>query len=182
MKKALLFLAKGFEEVEALTVVDVLRRGGVDVKTVAIGSEPLVEGAHNVPIKADLKLSEANLNDQDALILPGGMPGSSNLFESEELKTALLKQAEEGKIVAAICAAPFILGRLKLLKGKDATCYPGFEKELIGANISQKPAVIDGNIITGKGPGFAFDFALTILEQLRGKDVREEVASGLLLA
>ena len=125
MKKAIVFLANGFEEMEALGTIDILRRGGIEVTTVSITEETVVTGAHNVPVIADTTLDKATLNQADALILPGGMPGASNLNNSEAVKEALLQQYREGKIVAAICAAPMVLGGLGLLKGRNATCYPG---------------------------------------------------------
>ena len=132
MKKAIVFLANGFEEMEATGTVDVLRRGGIGVKTVSITNERKVVGAHHMEYMADALFSEIDFSDVDALILPGGMPGSSNLNECEPLKERLIEQYKNNKIVAAICAAPMVLGGLGLLKGRRATCYPGFEPKLIG--------------------------------------------------
>ena len=179
MKKAIVFLANGFEEMEALGTVDILRRGGIEVTTVSITTDPVVIGAHNVPVTADTTLNNALLNDADALILPGGMPGASNLNDSEAVKEALLGQYREGRIVAAICAAPMVLGGLGLLKGRKATCYPGFEKYLEGAEVTGGRVERDGHIITGRGPGTASDFALELVEVLEGKDKAEDVRDGL---
>ena len=175
MKKAIVFLANGFEEMEALGTVDILRRGGIEVTTVSITTDPVVIGAHNVPVTADTTLNNALLNDADALILPGGMPGASNLNDSEAVKEALLGQYREGRIVAAICAAPMVLGHLGILQGKKATIYPGMEDRLIGATPVADKVCRDGNVITGKGPGAAMTFALTLVEALAGKEVADSL-------
>ncbi|MDD2436547.1 MAG: DJ-1/PfpI family protein [Massilibacteroides sp.] len=181
MKKAFVFLTTGFEETEAIGTVDVLRRGGIEATTVSITGTKHVSGAHGIEIKADVLFANAVFSEADILILPGGMPGSTNLNAFEPLKELLIEQYKKGKTIAAICAAPLVFGGLGLVQGKKATCYPGFEPKLIGATITGEATVTDGQIITGKGPGFVFDFALTIVENLRGKAVSEEVAAGLLL-
>lgn len=181
MKKAIVFLANGFEEMEALGTVDILRRGGIEVTTVSITSDPVVIGAHHIPVTADTTLDNAILNDVDALILPGGMPGASNLNNSEAVKEALLGQYREGRIVAAICAAPMVLGGLGLLKGRNATCYPGFEPKLIGANVTGEAVEVSDNVITGKGPGLVMNFGLALVAAIKNDAVAEEVAAGLLL-
>lgn len=181
MKKAIVFLANGFEEMEALGTVDILRRGGIEVTTVSITADLVVTGAHNVPVTADKTLDDVVLNEADALILPGGMPGASNLNSSEPLKEALLQQYREGRIVAAICAAPMVLGGLGLLKGRNATCYPGFEPKLIGANVTGEAVEISDNVITGRGPGLVMNFALALVAAIKNDAVAEEVAAGLLL-
>ena len=181
MKKAIVFLANGFEEMEALGTVDILPRGGIEVTTVSITTDPVVIGAHNVPVTADTTLNNALLNDADALILPGGMPGASNLNDSEAVKEALLGQYREGRIVAAICAAPMVLGGLGLLKGRKATCYPGFEPKLIGANVTGEAVEVSDNVITGKGPGLVMNFGLALVAAIKNDAVAEEVAAGLLL-
>lgn len=181
MKKAIVFLADGFEEMEALGTVDILRRGGIEVTTVSIAAVPVVKGAHNVPVTADTILEDVNLAEADALVLPGGMPGASNLNASEPVKEALLQQYREGRIVAAICAAPMVLGGLGLLKGRKATCYPGFEPKLIDADVTGEAVEVSDNVITGKGPGLVINFALAIVAALKGDAVAEEVAAGLLI-
>lgn len=181
MKKAIVFLANGFEEMEALGTVDILRRGGIEVTTVSITADLVVTGAHNVPVTADKTLDNIVLNEADALILPGGMPGASNLNSSEPLKEALLQQYREGRIVAAICAAPMVLGGLGLLKGRNATCYPGFEPKLIDANVTGEAVEISDNVITGRGPGLVMNFALALVAAIKNDAVAEEVAAGLLL-
>ena len=180
MKKAIVFLAEGFEEIEAISILDVLRRAEVSVTSVSIGKEKTVKGAHNVPIVADKLFEEADYSSYDMLVLPGGMPGAKNLKEHEGVKEQI-KAFEKDKQIGAICAAPMILGSMGLLKGKRATCFPGFEAELIGATVTNEPVTVDGNITTGKGPAFAIQFALQLAETLVGKATRDEVANGLLL-
>lgn len=181
MKKAIVFLANGFEEMEAMGTIDILRRGGIEVTTVSITTDPIVTGAHHVPVIADTTLDKASLNSADALVLPGGMPGAANLNDCESLKEALLQQYRESKLVAAICAAPLVLGGLGLLKNRKATCYPSFEPKLIGATVTGEAVEVDGNVITGKGPGLVFNFALALVAALKSEAVAEEVAAGLLL-
>ncbi|MGI6047115.1 MAG: DJ-1 family glyoxalase III [Petrimonas sp.] len=181
MKKVALFLANGFEEIEALGTIDILRRAQIPLKTVSITNDRNVTGAHDITVLADITFSELNFSDVDVLILPGGMPGAKNLNEHEELKKRVKEFAEKGKNVAAICAAPMVLGGLGLLDGKKATCYPGFESELVGAKVTGEKVAVDENIITGKGPGFVFDFALQLVETIAGADIRKEVQNGLLV-
>jgi 4-methyl-5(b-hydroxyethyl)-thiazole monophosphate biosynthesis len=180
MKKAFVFLATGFEEVEAVGTIDVLRRGEVDTTAVSVTGAYNVTGAHGLALVADKLFELTDFGEADALILPGGMPGSSNLNAYKPLKQLLLTQYEAGKIVAAICAAPLVLGGLGILKGRKATCYPGFEPQLTGAILTDKPAVADGNVITGKGPGLVFCFGLTLVDALKGSSKAGEVAGGLL--
>lgn len=181
MKKVALFLANGFEEIEALGTIDILRRAQIPVQTVSITNDKNVTGAHNITVLADMTFPELNFSDVDVLVLPGGMPGAKNLNEHEELKKYIKEFAEKGKDVAAICAAPMVLGGLGLLDGKKATTYPGFEPELIGAKVTGEKVVVADNIITGKGPGFVFDFALQLVETIAGVGTRKEVQAGLLL-
>lgn len=181
MKKAFVFLATGFEETEAIGTVDILRRGGVDARTVSITENKEVKGAHNIVVKADHILGEADLANADALILPGGMPGANNLNASQPLKQAIEVHYKRQKLVGAICAAPLVLGGLGFLKGRTATCYPGFESALEGATVTKSPVEQDGNVITGRGPGLVFDFALSLVAALQGEAVAQEVADGLLL-
>lgn len=180
MKKVALFLANGFEEIEALGTVDILRRAEIPVQTVSVSNELKVTGAHNITVIADKLFTNMDFSDIDVLVLPGGMPGSKNLNEHKGVKEQLKAFVTRGKYVAAICAAPMVLGELELLKGKKATCYPGFEPQLIGANITGENVTVDGKIITGKGPGFMFDFALQLVEIIAGKETRKKVAEGLL--
>lgn len=175
------FLADGFEEVEALATVDVLRRCGIEVQTVSISYSEEVTGAHGIIVKADKVLDYSMLQEADFLILPGGLPGATNLRDCEALQEVLKQHAAKGGNLAAICAAPMVLGGLGLLEGKEATCYPGFEKYMIGAKPGSLPVVQDGNVITGKGPAFAFAFGLKIAEAIKGKEVARDVAAGMLL-
>lgn len=180
MAKAYVFLADGFEDIEALAPVDILRRGGIDVKTVSISESELVKSAHGVKVKADLLFPEADFSDADLLMLPGGMPGAKNLDEHIGVRQALLRHNEAGRLIGAICAAPMVLGHLGLLRGKRATCYPGFESELDGATYTAEPCCADGNIITGKGPGASFVYAYRLLEEFKGESVVEELKKGMM--
>ncbi len=170
-KKALVFLADGFEEVEALTPVDILRRGGVEVLLVSVSGRKMVESSHQIRLEADCLLEEMTdaQKEADVYILPGGMPGSTTLAEHKGVQALLLAAGQAGKLLAAICAAPMALGGWGLLQGKEAICYPGFEKFLTGAKISQQRVAKDGNIITGKGVGAGFPFGYAILGELMGE-------------
>jgi 4-methyl-5(b-hydroxyethyl)-thiazole monophosphate biosynthesis len=179
MAKVYVFLANGFEDVEALIPVDVLRRGGVDVETVSITGSRLVETAHRVRIEADRLFEECDLSDADVLMLPGGMPGASNLNNHEGVRQALLRQHAAGRRVAAICAAPLVLGGLGILRGKRATCYPGFEQTLEGAIPTSDLCTVDGNVTTGEGPAAAFPFAYSLLAQLTDEATARQVAVGM---
>ena len=172
------FLAEGFEEVEALTPVDVLRRCKAEVKTVGIGSKT-VTGSHKIPVTADLTEDELTFDGLDAVILPGGMPGTLNLEASQTVQKYIDYAAENDLYICAICAAPSILGHKGLLNGKKATCFPGFEKDLIGAKVKNDLAVADGKIITGKGAGAAMEFALLAAEKICGKDIAEKTRKSL---
>ena len=162
-----LFLADGFEEIEALAVVDILRRAAVPVLTVGVTGET-VEGAHGIKVEADIPLSRVEPDKMEGIILPGGMPGTTNLDESEALSSLLTFAAENALWLCAICAAPLILGKRGFLNGKRATCFPGFEEYLKGATLG-KGVCRDGKVITAAGPGVASEFAFAILEAL-GKD------------
>lgn len=171
-----LFLAIGFEMIEALTPVDLLRRAGIEVRTVAIGEKQKVKSSHDVKVKADIMLSEVDWDAADALILPGGMPGTKNLAECKLLMDKVCEKAAEGKLVAAICAAPALtLGELGLLEGKKATCFPGMEEHLKGACHTLETVAVDGNIITSRGMGTAIDFGLAIIEKLESKALADEI-------
>lgn len=180
MKKSYLFLAEGFEEVEALTIVDVLRRADMDVVTVSITDNAVVEGAHAIPVVADCCAQDIEFRDVDWLILPGGMPGMTNLAECRPLCDLLKAHAAAGGRIAAICASPSIPGKLGLLSGRKATCYPGFESNLEGAVLTGERCTVDGNITTGNGPASALQFALSLVEQTKGTKVAHDVASGML--
>jgi len=181
MKKVALFLAGGFEEIEALATVDILRRAQIPVVTVSVTDDKIVTGAHHIPVTADTTFLEADFSQVDVLILPGGMPGARHLNEHEGLKKLIRQFNTQSKSIAAICAAPMVLGEMGILHGKNATCYPGFEGQLTGAKITAEKVVVDQNITTGRGPGLAFDFALELVEQIAGAETREKVQNGLLL-
>lgn len=173
------FLAEGFEEVEALTPVDCLRRAGKDVCTVGIGGT-VIKGSHGIPVTADLADSAFQAGDSlEMVVLPGGMPGTIHLGESSTVQEALNFCVSNDKWIAAICAAPSILGARGLLSDKTATCYPGFEEKLLGCNTVAEPVCQDGWIITGRGPGAAMDFALKLVEVLCGKDTACKIAEGM---
>lgn len=170
--KVLLHLADGFEELEAISVVDTLRRADINIQMVSITGKRDVIGAHNIAVIADMLFESVDYSDVDMIILPGGLQGTQTMDKHVGLKEQLLIAVERGKWVAAICAAPIILGKLGLLKGKTATCYPGFEQHLQGADISLPDStIIDGNIITSRGPGTSLNFALTIVEVLKGSNL-----------
>lgn len=173
------FLADGFEEVEALSAVDMIRRAELPLKTVGIGKK-LITGAHNIKVEADCIEGDIILDDEvDAVILPGGMPGTINLENSSTVQKAIDFASENGKFLCAICAAPSILGHKGLLKGKEAIAYPGFEKDLEGAVISERYVVRDGNIITAKGAGVAVDFGLEIVAALTSTEKAEEIRKSI---
>ncbi len=173
------FLAEGFEEVEALTPVDCLRRAGQTVQTVGVGS-PVIQGAHGIPVRADITADEIRLDDAlEMIVLPGGMPGTINLGESADVQKAVAFCAEHDRWLTAICAAPTILGKNGLLRGKSATCYPGMEDQLLGCNALQQPVVQDGKIITGRGPGAAMDFALKLVSVLTNDSIAGRLAEGM---
>ena len=180
MAKVYVFLADGFEDVEALIPVDVLRRGGVDVVTVSTNGEQVVESAHGVGIIADVLFEDADFSDADLLMLPGGMPGASNLFEHQGVCEALMQQFEQGKKISAICAAPaVVLAQLGILDGKQATCYPGFEQMLQNAIYTADLVTVDGQITTAEGPAAAFPYAYELLSQLVDKQTSDQIAEGM---
>jgi 4-methyl-5(b-hydroxyethyl)-thiazole monophosphate biosynthesis len=180
MAKVYVFLADGFEDVEALIPIDVLRRGGVEVVTISTTLFPMVESAHGVNIEADLQFDQADYSDADLLMLPGGMPGASNLFAHEGVREALMAQFKAGKKIAAICASPaVVLAPLGILDGKKATCYPGFESALEKATYTGDLVTVDGNITTGEGPAAAFPYAYELLSQLVDKATSDQIAEGM---
>lgn len=174
------FLADGFEEIEALTPVDIFRRAGLPTQTVSITQNPTVIGSHNIPVTADTTLSQTDLSDADLLLLPGGMPGTKHLGACKPLCDAVTAHASAGKPTAAICAAPSVLGQLGLLQGKEAICYPGFEDALAGAKLSSKRVVRDGNLVTAQGMGVALDFALECLCLLGHADAAQQIRHGVI--
>lgn len=183
MRDSFVFLAEGFEEVEAITVIDLMRRAGLPVKTVSITTSLQVTGAHGVTVNADLIFDNTLFKDAEWLILPGGMPGATNLYNYGPLQGLLEAQlkSESGRI-AAICASPaVVLGQLGLLRGEEATCYPGFEDMLEGAHHVDSPVVVSGRFVLGNGPANAMPWALTIISETISSQEALKVANGLLL-
>ena len=172
MGKVVVFLADGCEEIEALTVIDILRRGNVDVIGASINDTLGINGAHNIDFKANVTFNDINFDDVDMIVLPGGYEGRNNLLAHD----GVCKVCQD----FAICAAPSILGENRILEGKRATCYPGFENQLKGANYTDKALVIDGNIITSKGPATAMLFSIALLEVMTNTQTAAKVAQGLL--
>lgn len=179
MKKLMIILAPGFEEVEALSVVDILRRASVTADMISISGE-YVTSSNNITVQTDFPIDTIDEDQYDGLVLPGGMPGAENLKNNAVVIDIVKKFFKEEKLVCAICAAPMVLGEADVVKDKDITCYPGFEQYLNGANIKSELVVICGNIITGKGPAAAFEFAFTILENLGLKDEVEKLKSSMM--
>ncbi len=180
MKQIAVIFANGFEEIEGLTVVDLLRRGGVKVTMVSIEESLQVTGSHGIAVGADCSWEQMDFAEADGIVLPGGMPGTLRLDAHKEVKKMVQQLDTEGKLVAAICAAPSVLGHAGVLEGKKATCYPGFEGELTGAEYVMAPAVVDGGTITGRGMGTSIPFALAILEYLEGPEKAEEIGKSVL--
>lgn len=179
MKNIFVFLTTGFEEIEALGTIDILRRAELNVKSVSLTDNKQVVSSRGITVIADSMFEEVDFSTSEMLVLPGGTPKYN---EHEGMKKEILTFANEGKKVAAICASPMVLGGLGLLKGKRATCYPGFEKYLEGATLeTDKAVIVDGNIITGRGPGLTIDFALKLIEQVAGVAKKDEVAKALLV-
>lgn len=180
MSKAAVFFGTGYEEIEALTVVDILRRADVETTMVSITKDRSVTGSHSISVAMDAILSEVEFDGLDVLVLPGGMPGTKNLEACEALMQQVDAFMEQGRVVAAICAAPSILGHRGFLKGRKACSFPNFESHLEGAEVMDQPAVIDGNIVTGRGMGAAVPFALAILEKLQGKEAADKMAENIM--
>ena len=174
MEKAYIFLADGFEEIEGLTVVDILRRAGVEIQMVSIMGRKELTGSHGIPVVADAVFEEVDFSD--------GMPGTKRLAAHGGLAALLKEKNAEGKRLAAICAAPSVLGGLGLLEGRRAACYPGFEEALTGAEVSFDPVVVCGNVTTSRGMGTAIPFALALTEQLAGKEKADALAKGIIYA
>ena len=179
MKKAAIILAKGFEEIEALSVVDILRRGDVEVKIVGL-EEMMIEGTHGIKVMADVIFESVNFNEIDMIILPGGLPGATNLANSAKLEAKLRQFDKASKYLAAICAAPTVLDKAGVIKS-SFTCYPGCESQISASGYQKdQNVVVDKNIITAKGPALAMEFSLKLLEILTNKTKANSVAKGLL--
>ena len=179
MSKAIIFFADGLEECEALITVDLLRRAGVEVTIASVMGRAEIVGAHKIRILCDAVAESVDLSAADAVILPGGLPGTEHLYESALVRGAVQSFAEAGKLVAAICAAPTVPGRMGLLKGKRATCYPGCEGDLEGADYADTETVTDGNFVTGSSLGAAIPFALAVIAWLDGQEKSDEVRKSI---
>ena len=179
MSKVYAFMADGLEEIECLAVVDILRRAGVEIETVSITGDDWITGSHGIRIITDKLWKEIEIGEDDVLFLPGGMPGTKYLGEFESLCEALKKHAAAGSRMAAICAAPTVLGDLGLLNGKKATCYPGFEEHLTGAAYVSDGVVTDGNITTARGMGFAIDLGLELVRLLKSEDEAKSLKAAI---
>ncbi len=179
MANTAIFLANGFEEIEALTVVDILRRAQIGITTVSITGSKSVEGSHGIKVEADEIFDNYEFGNTDMIILPGGMPGTKNLDACAPLKAKIEEYNNNDKMLAAICAAPTVYGKMGLLNGKRACCYPGCEGDLLGASVTTDPVTKDGNIITSRGMGTAIEFALAILENFKGKEAAQQMAKAI---
>lgn len=179
MSKVYAFLAEGFEETEAIAVIDVMKRGGIEVVMVSVGDGINVKGVHGITICADKTIDDIDIKDADMLFLPGGVPGTTNLAACKELENALIDYNNKGKKIAAICAAPSIPGQLGILKGKEVTCYPGWEDKLCGAIHKNVKVVTSDNVSTGKGMGAAIDLGLEIVKIFCGEDKAIEVGKAI---
>lgn len=179
MSRVGIFIADGFEEIEGLTVVDILRRAGIDIDMISINDENNATGSHKITVKTEQTIHTADLDAYEAIVLPGGMPGTRNLGACEEVVRTIKTYAAEGKLVAAVCAAPSVLGENGLLDGRTATCYPGWEDKLLGARVTLNPVETDGNIITSRGMGTAIEFALAIVAYLTNEEAADKVRSSI---
>ena len=179
-KKVCVFLANGFEEIEGLTVVDLLRRAEFEVTTISVTGETMVHGAHGIDVKADMLFEDMSFDEQDMLVLPGGMPGTKHLGEHSGLKHILEKFYTQKRYIAAICAAPSVLGKYGFLEGRKATSYPGFERELLGAEYVNDSVAVSDFMITSKGLGTAIPFSLALIEALEGKEKAEQIGKTII--
>lgn len=177
--KIYVFLAEGFEEIEAIAPIDIFRRADIEVVTVSVSGEKAVCGAHGITIIADTVFEDTTFIGDYLLFLPGGMPGTLNLEQHQGLRNLILQQAEQRKEIAAICAAPSVLGKLGLLKGKKAVCYPGFEKNLYEAELCEQKLIKSDNIYTAKAAGASISFALKIVEDIKGVDQSQHIAKAI---
>lgn len=183
MKNAVVFLADGLEEIEGLTVVDLLRRAGIRVTTVSIKEKDLmVTGAHGIVIRADKCFADVDFTEQDLLVLPGGMPGTVNLGNHAGVTGQVRKFYEEGKLIAAICAAPTVFGQMGILEGREATCYPGMEEKLTGAKVVYTEVAVSDNMTTSRGVGTAIPFALSLVSRLLDQKTADELAKSIVYA
>lgn len=180
MKKIGIFLADGFEEIEGLTVVDILRRAGMEAEMISIMGRKEICGSHKIAVQADALYEDVDFAELDGVVLPGGMPGTTNLGAHAGVNETIKSFAADGKLVAAVCAAPSVLGQAGLLQGKKATCYPGYEDKLTGAEVIYEEVAEAGNIITSRGMGTTIAFALHITAYLTGEEKAQELAKKII--
>lgn len=181
-KKIAVHLAEGFEEIEAVSIIDVLRRANIETLVVSVTNQKVVTGSHDIPITADVLFEEVDYSKVDMIVLPGGLPGANNLNNHSGLGQQILDFHINGKPLGAICAAPLIFGNLGILKNQKATCFPGFENQLTGAEVTGAEVETSGKIITGKGAGVAIKFALKIVETFKGKSFAEELGRKMIFS
>lgn len=179
MSKLGIFMADGCEEIEGLTVVDLVRRAGIEIEMISVSGEKNVTGSHKIAFQTDVSKADADFASYDGIVLPGGMPGTTHLMEDDTVNRVIKEFATSGKLVAAICAAPSVLGNAGLLEGKKATCYPGVEGKLTGADFVTDPVAKDGNIITSRGLGTAIDFAAEIVAYLKDQEAAKSLKESI---
>lgn len=179
MSKLGIFMADGCEEIEGLTVVDLVRRAGIEIEMISVSGEKNVTGSHKIAFQTDVSKADADFASYDGIVLPGGMPGTTHLMEDDTVNRVIKEFATSGKLVAAICAAPSVLGNAGLLEGKTATCYPGVEGKLTGADFVTDPVAKDGNIITSRGLGTAIDFAAEIVAYLKDQEAAKSLKESI---
>lgn len=180
MKKIGIFMADGCEEIEGLTVVDIVRRAKMEIVMISITGKREVTSSHQVTFLTDALAAEVDYDTLDGIVLPGGMPGTLNLQADETVNKVIRQFATEGRLVCAICAAPSVLGAADVLEGKWATCHPGFEEKLTGAKVEEKEVVVDGNVITSRGMGTAIPFALSLVSQMVSEEKAQELAQSII--
>lgn len=180
MAKIAVFFAEGYEEIEALTVVDLCRRAGIETQMVSVTGEACVTGSHGIKVKMDMQYEEVAFDSLDMIVLPGGMPGTKNLEAHEGLMSQVDAFDKAERYIAAICAAPSIFGHRGILKGRTACCYPGFEKDLEGAQVVENSVSVSEHVITSRGMGCAIDFSLAIITALCGEQVAKEKAASVI--
>ena len=180
--KVAVHLAEGFEEIEAVSIIDVLRRAGIETRVVSVTGKKEVTGSHHIQVTADVLFEAVDYSTIDMIVLPGGLPGANNLKDHTGLGKQILDFYKNGKPLGAICAAPLVFGNLGILKNQKATCFPGFENQLIGAEVTGAEVETSGKIVTGKGAGVAIKFALKIVEQLKGKELAEELGRKMIVS
>ncbi|MCR5101474.1 MAG: DJ-1/PfpI family protein [Butyrivibrio sp.] len=179
MAKTAIFMADGFEEIEGLTVVDLLRRAGIEISMVSISDSLMVKGSHGIKVQVDKLFKEVNFDELDMIILPGGQPGTTNLDNYEPLKEKIAEFDKAGKYISAICAAPGVFGRMGILKGKKACSYPACEDQLTGADVQKTETTVDGHILTSRGMGTAIAYGLAIVERFQGKEAADKLGENI---